>query len=115
MGRVRVVLAFVVVGVVCAAAATFAGRAAATSGWQPVTISASDNTPLACAYIIPDGSPPSGDFPGVILFHGLGQSYADMEPLGSALAQFGFAALACDARGTGASGGKWGLDGPRET
>src|SRR4029079_8417186 len=24
-------------------------------------------------------------------------------------------ALACDARGTGASGGKWGLDGPRET
>jgi alpha-beta hydrolase superfamily lysophospholipase len=115
VGRVRVVLALVVVGVVCAAAATFAGRAAATSGWQLVTISASDNTPLACAYIIPDGSSPSGGFPGVILFHGLGQSYADMEPLGSALAQFGFAALACDARGTGASGGKWGLDGPRET
>jgi alpha-beta hydrolase superfamily lysophospholipase len=50
----------------------------------------------------------------VILFHGLGQSYADMEPYGSALAQFGFAALACDARGTGGSGGTFGLDGPRE-
>ena len=28
--------------------------------------------------------------------------------------EFGLAALACDARGTGASGGKFGLDGPRE-
>jgi len=37
-----------------------------------------------------------------------------MEPYGSALAQFGFAALACDARGTGASGGTFGLDGPRD-
>ena len=85
------------------------------SGWQQVTISASDHASLACAYILPDASPPSGGFPGVILFHGLGQSYADMEPIGAALAQFGFAALACDARGTGASQGKWGLDGPRET
>ena len=92
----------------------YARPAAATSGWHQVTITASDNTPLACVYIIPDGTPPAGGFPGVILFHGLGDSYADMQPIGSALAQYGFAALACDARGTGASGGKWGLDGPRE-
>jgi dienelactone hydrolase len=65
-------------------------------------------------YLIPDGAPPAGGFPGVILFHGLGQSYADMEPIGAALAQFGFAALACDARGTGASAGKFGLDGTRD-
>jgi alpha-beta hydrolase superfamily lysophospholipase len=105
----------VVAAAACGGAATYAGRAAATSGWQEVTILASDNTSLACAYIIPDASPPPGGFPGVILFHGLGQSHADLEPIGAALAQYGFAALACDARGTGASAGKWGLDGPRET
>src|SRR6266566_3386196 len=55
-----------------------------------------------------------GGWPGVVLFHGLGRSHTDMEPYGAALAHFGFAALACDARGTGASGGKFGLDGPTE-
>jgi dienelactone hydrolase len=115
VGRVRVALALVVAAVACGGAATYAGPAAATSGWHEVTIAASDNTPLACAYIVPNASPPPGGFPGVVLFHGLGQSHADMEPIGSALAQYGFAALACDARGTGASQGKWGLDGPKET
>jgi alpha-beta hydrolase superfamily lysophospholipase len=104
----------VVTALACAGAAMYARPAAATSGWHAVTITASDNTPLACVYIIPDAAPPAGGFPGIILFHGLGQSYADMQPIGAALAQYGFAALACDARGTGASGGKWGLDGPRE-
>ena len=32
----------------------------------------------------------------------------------AALAPAGFASLACDARGTGASGGAWGLGGPSE-
>jgi dienelactone hydrolase len=108
VGRVRVVVA------IFAAALACTGSASAASGWSTVTITASDSTPLACAYLIPSGTAPSGGWPGVILFHGLGQSHADMEPIGSALAQFGFAALACDARGTGASGGKFGLDGPRE-
>ena len=62
----------------------------------------------------PEWIRPSGGWPGVILFHGLGQSHADMKPIGSALAGLGFASLACDARGTGASGGKFGLDGPTE-
>ena len=79
-----------------------------------VTITASDSTPLSCVYLIPSGTAPAGGWPGVILFHGLGQSYADMQPIGDAMAQFGFAALACDARGTGASGGKFGLDGTRD-
>ena len=108
MGRVRVAVAILAAALVCA------GSASAASGWAEVTIHASDATPLACAYIIPTGTAPAGGWPGVILFHGLGQSHTDMEPYGSALAQFGFAALACDARGTGASGGKFGLDGPRE-
>ena len=114
VGRVRVFLALTVAALACAGAAAYARPARATSGWHTVTIQASDSTPLACAYIIPSASLPAGGFPGVILFHGLGQSYADMEPYGSALAQLGFAGLACDARGTGASGGKFGLDGPRD-
>src|SRR5215471_274175 len=108
VGRARVVFAIVAAALVCA------GGASAAPGWTEVTITASDATPLACAYIIPSGTAPAGGWPGVILFHGLGQSHTDVEPYGSALAQFGFAALACDARGTGGSGGKWGLDGPRE-
>ncbi|HEU5242758.1 MAG TPA: CocE/NonD family hydrolase [Gaiellaceae bacterium] len=108
MGRARVVVVILAAALVCA------GGASAAPGWSEVTITASDATPLACAYIIPSGTAPAGGWPGVILFHGLGQSHTDMEPYGSALAQFGFAALACDARGTGASGGKFGLDGPRD-
>ncbi|HEU5214550.1 MAG TPA: CocE/NonD family hydrolase [Gaiellaceae bacterium] len=108
MGRARALLALTVAALVCA------GGASAASGWTEVTIKASDTTPLACAYIVPTGTAPDGGWPGVILFHGLGQSHTDMEAYGSVLAQFGFAALACDARGTGGSGGKFGLDGPNE-
>jgi len=82
---------------------------------QPVTITASDGTNLACSIVEPDGSPPAGGWPAVILFHGLGGSHTDMEPLATeVLAPAGYASLECDARGTGASGGVWGLDGPRE-
>jgi ABC-2 type transport system ATP-binding protein len=108
VGRARVVFAILGAALVCA------GGASAAPGWTEVTIQASDATPLACAYIIPSGTAPAGGWPGVILFHGLGQSHTDMELYGSALAQFGFAALTCDARGTGSSGGKFGLDGPRD-
>ncbi len=108
MGRARIVFAILAAAFVCA------GSASAAPGWTEATITASDSTPLACAFIVPSGTAPAGGWPGVILFHGLGQSYADMEPIGSALAEAGFAALACDARGTGASGGEWELDGPRE-
>jgi pimeloyl-ACP methyl ester carboxylesterase len=108
VGRVRVFVAIVTAALVCA------GGASAAPGWNEVTITASDATSLACAYIIPSGTAPAGGWPGVILFHGLGQSHTDMEPYGSALAQFDFAALACDSRGTGASDGTFGLDGPKE-
>src|SRR5438046_3114829 len=108
VGRVRVFVAIVAAALVCV------GGASAAPGWNEVTITASDATSLACAYIVPSGTAPAGGWPGVILFHGLGQSHTDMEPYGSALAQFGFAALACDGRGTGSSGGKFGLDGPRD-
>ena len=108
VGRVRVFLALTVAALVCA------GGASAASGWTAVTITASDSTSLACAYRIPSGTAPADGWPGVILFHGLGQSYTDMQPIGDAMAEFGLASLACDARGTGASGGKFGLAGPTE-
>ena len=82
---------------------------------QPVTITASDGVPLACSIVEPDGTPPTGGWPAVILFHGLGGSHTDMEPIATgALAPAGYVSLECDARGTGASGGQFGLDGPRE-
>ena len=80
-----------------------------------LTITVSDGTALACGLILPSGAAPAGGWPGVILFHGLGQSHAAMETIaGAALAPLGFASLACDARGTGASGGMFGLSGPKE-
>ena len=109
VGRARVAIAAVAVALVCAGSSS-----AESAGWTAVTIQASDATPLACAYVIPSGVAPAGGWPGVILFHGLGDSRSQVEPIGSALAQFGFASLACDARGTGGSGGKFGLEGPRE-
>jgi pimeloyl-ACP methyl ester carboxylesterase len=82
---------------------------------QPVTVTASDGVPLACSLVEPSGAPPASGWPGVILFHGLGESHTDMELISTAvLAPAGYAALECDARGTGASGGLFGLDGPRE-
>jgi pimeloyl-ACP methyl ester carboxylesterase len=88
---------------------------AARAATQELTIKVSDGTTLACGLILPSGSPPPGGWPGLLLFHGLGQSHAVMETIASAaFAPIGFASLACDARGTGASGGTFGLDGPKE-
>ena len=89
--------------------------AGATATPPAVTITASDGTQLACGLVEPDGSPPAGGWPGIVLFHGSGQTHADMDALAAAgLAPAGYASLACDARGTGASGGAFGLDGPRD-
>jgi branched-chain amino acid transport system substrate-binding protein len=82
---------------------------------QQLTIPMSDGVQLACSLTLPDGTPPAGGWPGVMLFHGLGGKHQDLEPLATQfLAPAGYAALACDARGHGASGGLFGLDGPRD-
>lgn len=100
---------------VAAAALAWAGSATAATP-QELTVVASDGAPLACGLVLPDGTPPEGGWPGVLLFHGLGQTHATEETLATAaLAPAGYASLACDARGLGASGGSFGLDGPRET
>jgi alpha-beta hydrolase superfamily lysophospholipase len=104
----------VVLLAVCLFALPGAG-AGAVVGPQELTITASDGTPLACALVEPDGKPPASGWPGVLLFHGLGGRHQDMEPIATgSLAPAGYASLMCDARGQGASGGTFGLDGPRD-
>jgi fermentation-respiration switch protein FrsA (DUF1100 family) len=108
----------VAVGVLaCAgtASAVFAATRSASRGTQELTITVSDGTKLACGLVLPSGSPPTGGWPGVLLFHGLGQNHQYMETIANAtLAPVGLASLGCDARGTGASGGRFGLEGRRE-
>lgn len=110
MGRVRVLLAVAIAVFVCGGSASAAG----SPSYQVLFVKASDGASLSCILMLPGGSPPAGGWPGVILFHGLGQSGADMQQIGGLLALADFASLACDARGTGGSDGTWGLDGPRE-
>jgi alpha-beta hydrolase superfamily lysophospholipase len=100
--------------VVVVAALAWSGSAFAATP-QQLTIPVSDGTQLACSLTEPDGTPPAAGWPAVMLFHGLGGRHQDMEPLATQfLAPAGYAALACDARGHGASGGLFGLDGPRD-
>src|SRR5436190_1963603 len=87
VGRVRVFVAIVTAALACA------GGASAASGWTEVTISASDATPLACAYVIPTGTAPAGGWPGVILFHWLGQSRGGGEDWNAAVAGVAFKAI----------------------
>jgi len=117
VGRIRVLVAVAaaVLVVVVAASAVSAGTRATRTTTQELTITVSDGTKLACGLVLPAGSAPAGGWPGLLLFHGLGQTHAFMETIATAaFAPAGFASLACDARGTGASGGKFGLDGPKE-
>jgi alpha-beta hydrolase superfamily lysophospholipase len=117
MRRSRALLVAAVAAVVCggAASAVPAASSATRSSTQELTITVSDGTRLSCGLVLPDGSPPPGGWPGLLLFHGLGQTHGFMETIARvAFAPVGFASLACDARGTGASGGRFGLDGPTE-
>jgi alpha-beta hydrolase superfamily lysophospholipase len=113
VGRARVAVAVALAALMCAGSAS-ATRATHAST-QELTITASDGTQLACGLVLPAGSPPAGGWPGVLLFHGLGQTHTAMETIANAaLVPAGLASLMCDARGTGASGGTFGLDGPQE-
>lgn len=95
--------------------ALLAAALIATATPQELTIPMSDGTNLSCALVEPDGTAPAGGWPAIMLFHGLGQSHTDMEPIATQfLAPAGYASLMCDARGQGTSGGQFGLDGPRD-
>jgi pimeloyl-ACP methyl ester carboxylesterase len=124
VGRSRVVLAAVVVLVVVAGVAlAYAGGVLGAGSPAPgstaqVTLPMADGVKLACSVTypedVPDGTIAGGGHAGVVLFPGFGQTHDDLLPLAQGFSGYGYEALACDARGTGASEGKFGLAGPRD-
>jgi predicted acyl esterase len=87
---------------------------------QPIPMS--DGVKLETTYYVPDGAPPAGGWPAVMLLHGLGASRNSGSPLGMSLnsiaetqlAPQGYAVLTYDSRGHGQSEGLVSIDGPRE-
>ncbi len=99
------------------------GTASAASTKTDLPITMSDGARLATTYYLPDGTPPAGGWPAVLLLHGLGENRMDeTNALGMSintiaetqLVPQGYAALTFDARGHGASDGLVAIDGPRE-
>jgi predicted acyl esterase len=79
------------------------------------TLAMRDGVTLAASLYLPDGAPPAGGWPGVLVLHGLGGNRADVNPVAEQfLAPQGYAVLTIDARGHGESGGQSSLDSPRE-
>jgi esterase/lipase len=79
---------------------------------QTGTRTMSDGTSIAYDLYEPDGAPPAGGWPGVIVLHGLGGSKDDMGSVAAAFVSHGYAALAYTSRGHGTSGGVVALAGP---
>jgi predicted acyl esterase len=73
-----------------------------------------DGTHILASLLEPAGSPPTGGWPGLMMFHGLGGSHKDLLPLAETYVAKGYAVFVPDARGHGNSGGYVSLDGPRE-
>jgi pimeloyl-ACP methyl ester carboxylesterase len=86
---------------------------AAPAAADDLTLTMSDGVQVTCTYTGVAGAAPHSA-PAVMLFHGLGGTHAMMAPFAQLLGPAGYATLACDARGHGASGGLFGLDGPRD-
>ena len=111
--------------VALAALALCAGSSSAAPGGRrpssapivkQLTITVPDGTRLTCGLVVPAGRAPAGGWPGLVLFHALGSSHLAMQAIAAKyFAPSGLASLACDARGTGGSGGAFDLDGPVET
>jgi len=81
---------------------------------QSGTLTMDDGVALAYSLYEPDGTAPAGGWPGVLVLHGLGGNIASVEAVSTSFANGGYAVLAYDARGHGASGGDVTLAGPRE-
>jgi pimeloyl-ACP methyl ester carboxylesterase len=73
-----------------------------------------DGVSIAFTRYTPEGRPPIGGWPGVIVLHGLGQGRRGVEQISTAFATAGYSVLAYDARGHADSGGVVTLAGPRE-
>jgi predicted acyl esterase len=65
-----------------------------------------DGVSLASSLYTPDGAPPPGGWPAVLLLHGIGGSRGTVSEIAEQyLAPQGYAVLTVDARGHGESGG----------
>ena len=97
-------------------AAVLADAAAAASFTKrDLVLPMSDGATIVATLYTPDGTAPAGGWPAVMMFHGLGGTRQSMNPIAEAfLAPEGYAVLTMDARGHGASGGLFSVDGPRE-
>jgi predicted acyl esterase len=99
-------LAFVVA---LALAAPSIGRA------TEVSLTMDDGVRIDASLILPDGPAPTGGWPAVMMFHGLGSNHKSLvDGLAPPYVSKGYAVFAPDARGHGTSGGYVSLDGPRE-
>ena len=58
-----------------------------------------DGVSIALTRYTPDGRPPVGGWPGVMVLHGLGQGRRGVESVSAAFATAGYSVLAYDARG----------------
>lgn len=79
-----------------------------------VSVVMDDGVHIFASVLEPSGTPPTGGWPGVMMFHGLGGSHKDLVPLAETYVAKGYAVFVPDARGHGSSGGYVSLDGPRE-
>lgn len=73
-----------------------------------------DGVSIATTLYTPDGAVPVGGRPGVVVLHGLAGNRGSVDAISTSFATAGYAVLAYDARGHGASGGEITLAGPRE-
>ena len=81
---------------------------------QTGTLRMDDGVDLAYVLYEPDGAAPPGGWPGVMVLHGLAGSKESVDAISTSFVAGGYAVLAYDARGHGASGGVITLAGPRE-
>ena len=79
-----------------------------------ISLTMDDGVRIDAALLVPDGAAPSGGWPAVMMFHGLGQKHADYLQLAQSYVAKGYAVFVPDARGHGTSQGFVSLDGPRE-
>jgi ABC-2 type transport system ATP-binding protein len=87
-----------------------------TAAKQDVSIPMDDGVSIAATLYLPEGTPPPGGWPAIVLLHGLGGNRQQINALIEAYAPFtsSYAILTFDARGYGDSGGLVSVDGPRE-
>ena len=93
-------------------AATAAAPGVARAG--EVSLTMDDGVRIDATLLTPVGTPPSGGWPAVMMFHGLGGSHTTLLPVAGTFREQGYAVFLPDARGHGTSDGFVSLDGPRE-